>query len=105
MDLTLEIARIVMPLVMVGAIGVFVILRMKHKSKKVILGKKKTLHGQKILDSLISFGMMIGLSVAIVLSIFNLFSFLTAITWGPGIGMLCGYLAYEIFSNKKDSYS
>ncbi|MBO1911569.1 hypothetical protein J4G37_43115, partial [Microvirga sp. 3-52] len=69
------------------------------------LGKKKTVSAQNILDSLIPFGMMIGLAVAIILSIFKLFSFLSAITWGPGIGMLFGYFAYEIFSKKEDSYS
>ncbi|WP_283152145.1 hypothetical protein [Guptibacillus hwajinpoensis] len=105
MDLSLEIAHIILPVAIVGGIGVFVILRMKHKSKKATLGKKKSRSAQNILDSLIPFGMMIGLAVAILLSIFSPFSFLSAITWRPGIGMLFGYFAYEIFSKKEDSYS
>lgn len=105
MGLSLEIARIVLPVAIVGGIGVFVILRMKHKYKKGTLGKKKTRSAQNILDSLIPFGMMIGLAVAILLSIFTPFSLLTAITWGPGIGMLFGYFAYEIYGKMEDSYS
>ena len=105
MDLFLEITRIVLPVVIVGGIGVFVILRMKHKYKKGTLGKKKTRSAQNILDSLVPFGMMIGLAVAIILSIFTPFSLLSAITWGPGIGMLFGYFAYEIYGKKEDSYS
>ncbi|MCA0170906.1 hypothetical protein LCD38_03050, partial [Bacillus sp. RAR_GA_16] len=64
-----------------------------------------TRSAQNILDSLIPFGIMIGLAVSLLLSIFSLFSFLSAITWGPGIGMLVGYVAYEIFSKKEDRYS
>ncbi|MEK4714352.1 hypothetical protein [Sporosarcina sp. FSL K6-5500] len=105
MGLSLEIARIVLPVAIVGGIAVFVILRMKHKYKKGTLGKKKTKSAQNLLDSLIPFGMMIGLAIAILLSIFTPFSFLSAIAWGPGMGMLFGYFAYKIYSKKEDSYS
>ncbi|CAM3068061.1 hypothetical protein FITA111629_01600 [Filibacter tadaridae] len=105
MGLSLEIARIVLPVAIVGGIAVFVILRMKHKYKKGTLGKKKTKSAQNLLDSLIPSGMMIGLAVAILLSILTPFSFLSAIAWGPGMGMLFGYFAYEIYSKKEDSYS
>ncbi|MDW0110597.1 hypothetical protein [Sporosarcina aquimarina] len=104
MDLFLEIARIVLPVVIVGGIALFVILRMKQKYKKGALGKKKTKSAQILLDSLIPFGMLLGLAVSILLSSFTNFSFLSAITWGPGIGMLFGYFAYEIFSKREESY-
>ena len=38
MGLTLEIARILLPVVIVGGIAVFVVLRMKYKYKKGNLG-------------------------------------------------------------------
>jgi len=38
--------------------------------------------------------------VAILLSMFIPFSTLSAIAWGPGIVMLFGYFAYEIYSKK-----
>lgn len=41
MGLALDIARAILPLVIVGGIAVFVILRMKHKYEKGTLGKKK----------------------------------------------------------------
>lgn len=105
MDLFLEIARIVLPVVIVGGIALFVILRMNYKYKKGTLGKKKTISAQILLDSLIPFGMLLGLAASILLSLFTPFSFLSAIAWGPGIGMLFGYFAYEIFSKREDSYS
>lgn len=100
MDLFLEITRIVLPVVIVGGVAIFVILRMKHKYKKGTLGKKKTKSAQHLIDSLIPLGMIIGLAVSILLSLFTSFSFLSAIAWGPGIGMLLGYFAYEIYSKK-----
>ena len=105
MSLSLEIARIVLPVVIVGGIGLFVILRMKHKYKKGTLGKKKSEGAQVLLDSLIPFGMMIGLAVAILLSIISPIPLLSTIAWGPGIGMLFGYFAYEIYSKKEESHS
>ena len=105
MGLFLEIAHVVLPLVIVGGIGVFVILRMKHKYKKGTLGKKKSEGAQILLDSLIPFGMMIGFAVAVLLSMFSPISLLSASTWGPGIGMLFGYFAYEFYSEKEESHS
>lgn len=105
MDLPLEIVGTILPVVIVGGIAVFVILRMKHKYKKGTLGKKKSKGAQNLLDSLIPFGMMIGFAIAILLSIFTPISLLSAITWGPGIGLLIGYFAYETYSKREESYS
>ena len=49
--------------------------------------------------------MMIGFAVAVLLSMFSPISLLSAITWGPGIGMLFGYFAYEFYSKKEESHS
>jgi len=105
MGLSLEIARIVLPVVIVGGIGLFVILRLKHKHKKGTLGEKKSEGAQILLNSLIPFGMMIGFAVAVLLSMFSPISLLSTMTWGPGIGMLFGYFAYEIYSKKEESHS
>ncbi|KMY50222.1 hypothetical protein [Peribacillus loiseleuriae] len=105
MDLALDIARISLPVVIVGGIAVFVILRMKHKYKKGTLGKKTSKSAQILLDSLIPFGMMIGFAVAVLLSIFSSISLLSTIAWGPGIGFLFGYFAYEIYSKKEEIHS
>ncbi len=104
MDLVMEIIRSILPIVIVGGIAVFVILRMKHKYKKGTLGKKKSKSAQNLLDSLIPLGMMIGFSIAVLLSMFSSISLLSAIAWGPGIGFLFGYLAYEIYSKVGTSH-
>ncbi|MBM7601023.1 hypothetical protein JOC34_003444 [Virgibacillus halotolerans] len=101
MSITLEIVRTVLPVVIVGAIAVFVVLRMKNKYKKGTLGKKKSKGAQNLLDSLIPFGMMIGCAVAVLLSIIFPIPLLSTIVWGPGIGLLFGYFAYEIYSKKE----
>ncbi|MFJ8063319.1 hypothetical protein ACIQYS_01625 [Psychrobacillus sp. NPDC096426] len=100
----MEIVRTLLPLVIVGGIAVFVILRMKHKYKKGTLGKKKSKSAQNLLDLLIPFGMMIGLAIAILLSMFFPISLLSAIAWGPGLGFLFGYFAYEIYSKREEDY-
>lgn len=105
MGLYLEIVRIVMPIIIVGGIAIFVILRMKHKYKKGTLGKKKSQGAQNLLNSFIPFGPMIGCAVAILLSLFLPFSLRSALAWGPGIGLLFGYFAYEIYSRKEERQS
>lgn len=102
MGLALEIARILLPIVIVGGIAVFVVFRMKHKYKKGTLGKKKSKGAQNLLDSLIPFGMMIGCSVAVLLSLFSPISLLSTIAWGPGVGLLFGYVAYEVYSKREE---
>lgn len=103
MDLALEIARILLPVVIVGAIAVFVVMRMKHKYKKGTLGNKKSKEAQVLLDMLIPLGMLTGCIIAILLSMFFPFSLLSAIGLGAGVGLLLGYVAYEIYSNKEES--
>lgn len=99
-----EIARVLLPLVIVAGIAVFVVFRMKHKHKKGTLGKKKSKSAQSLLDGLIPLGMVTGCVVAILLSMFTPISLLSAIGWGPGIGLLFGYVAYEMYSKNEESY-
>lgn len=105
MGLSLGIARAVLPVVIVGGIAVFVILRMKHKYNKGTLGKKKSKDAQNLLDSLIPYGMLSGFAIAGLLSTFSSISLLSTMTWGPGIGMLFGYFAYEFYSKREESHS
>lgn len=105
MDTVLDILQILLPNLIVGGIAIFVVLRMKNKYKKGTLGKKETQVAQNLLDSLIPLGMISGLIIAILLNIYFPISLLTAISWGPGIGLLLGYFAYEVYSKKEDSYS
>ncbi|MBP3951717.1 hypothetical protein [Bacillus suaedae] len=94
----MEIIRIILPLVIVGGIVTFVILRLKHKYEKGTLGKKKTKSAQHVLDSLIPFGMLFGCSIGVILSMFFRISSSSAISVGAGGGFLLGYIAYELYS-------
>ena len=51
MDSALEIARILLPILIVGGIAVFVVMRMKSKHTRGTLGKKKSKSAQSLLDS------------------------------------------------------
>lgn len=104
MSSALEIARILLPVVIVAGIAIFVVLRMKHKYKKGTLGKKKSNQAQNLLNSLIPFGMMAGCIVAVLFSIFFPIPLLSIIPWGSGVGLLLGYFAYEIYSKKEEVY-
>lgn len=103
MGLAFEIALILLPIVIVGVIALLVVITMKYKYKKGTLSKKKSINAQILLDSLIPFGMMIGFAVAVLLSIVSPMSLLSAIAWGPGIGLLFGYFAYEFYSKKEEN--
>ncbi|WP_422124567.1 hypothetical protein DHX103_07040 [Planococcus sp. X10-3] len=105
MESTFEIMRILLPLVIVGAIAVFVVKRLKHKSKEGTLGKKKSTEAQTILDSLIPLGMVFGSALAPVFSIIFQVSLSYAIIFGAGIGLLFGYFAYEFYSKKRGNES
>ena len=105
MRLALDTALAVLPLVIVGGIGLFIILRLKYRSNKGTLGKKKSKNAQNLLDSLIPFGMMIGFAVSATLSTFTPLSLLSTTTWGSGIGMLFGYFAYEFYGKKEEGHS
>ena len=103
LDLFLEITYILLPIVIVGGIAVFVVTRMKHKYKNDTLGKKKSKSTQILLDSFIPLGMLIGCAIAILISLFLPISLLSIIGLGAGIGLLFGYLAYEVYSKKGES--
>lgn len=105
MELVLEIGGIILPLVIVGAIGIFVVTRLRHKYDKGELGKKKTKDAQILLDSLIPLGMLIGCAAGILVSMYVSFSILTSGSLGAGIGYLCGYFAYEIYSKQEINHS
>lgn len=103
MDSALEIARILLPIVLVGGIVVFVIMRMKSKYTRGKLGKKKSKSAQSLLDSLIPFGMILGCIVAILISIIFSIPLLSTISLGSAVGLLFGYLAYEIYDKMDEN--
>lgn len=102
MDSVLEIVRTLAPLLVVGGIAVFVVIRMKGKYEKGTFGKKQSKGAQRVLDSLIPFGIIIGCIVAIILSLFLSISLLNMIVLGSAFGLLFGYFAYEIYSKTEE---
>jgi len=101
----LGILHPVMHVAVTGGIAVFVVLRMKHKYKHGTLIKKEKQKDQNFVDSLIPMGVGIGTAFAILISFFSAINLLTTVGWGAGIGMLLGYLVYEMYSKKAESYS
>ncbi|GIN94898.1 hypothetical protein J6TS1_07680 [Siminovitchia terrae] len=105
MELVLEIVRIILPVVIVGGIGVFVVKRLKHKYDQGKLGKKESKGAQALLDSLIPLGILFGCAISVIFSIFFSTSLLSAVSLGAGIGLLFGYFAYEFYSRKRTKHS
>lgn len=105
METAIDIFLIVLPIIIVGAISLFVITRLKAKGKKGTLGKKETVEAQTMLDSLIPLGMIFGVAGSTVFSLIFNISLSNSIVFGAGIGMLLGYLAYEIYSKTEKSPS
>lgn len=104
MGLVMEIVRIVLPVVIVGGIGVFVVKRLKHKYNQGNLGKKKSKGAQELLDSLIPLGMIFGCAIGVIFSMFFPTFLLSTVSLGAGIGLLFGYFAYESFSKKVTNF-
>ena len=100
----MEIVRSLLPVLIVGGIGVFVVKRLEHKYRKGDLGRenRKVLN---LLDSLIPLGMLFGCTTGIIFSMLLSTSLLSTISLGAGIGLLFGYFAYEISSKKGISHS
>lgn len=98
MDSNLEIVNILLPLIFVAGIAIFVVFRMIYKAKKGTLGSKQSKKAQNTLDSLIPLGMISGFIIALLLSLTTEIPMLSAVALGPGIGLLFGYIGYEIYS-------
>lgn len=105
MNAIVEIMRILLLLILVCGIAIFVVSRMIHKRKKGTLGKKTSPHAQQVLASLIAAGPLMGLVIALVISMLFPVSLMAAMAWGPGVGLLGGYLAYEWHSQKGEGSS
>ena len=100
----MEVLKAILPLLILGAIAVNVIWRLKRKQVEGKLGKKNTTGEQVLLDSLIPLGLIFGSAIGLLVGIFFPFSLLTSLSIGSGFGYLLGYFAYDRWS-KKDTYS
>lgn len=98
----IEIALILLPIIIVGSIGIFVVTKLKQKQAHGTLIKKKTKGAQDLLDSLIPLGMLLGCIIGMISSSFFPISLLSTLSLGAGIGLLGGYFAYEIYSKKEE---
>lgn len=105
METVTDIILIVLPILIVGAIALFVILSLKFKQKRGTLGKKNTTEAQTWLDSMIPLGMVFGSAGGMLFSLFLPISMATAIALGSGIGLLGGYFAYDYYSKKEENPS
>src|SRR5690625_113697 len=105
MSTIMEIVHILIPLLIVCGIAIFVVYRMKYKYEQSKLGKKKSPRAQHVLDSLIPLGMILGCIIGIIFSMFLPATLLLGVSLGAGIGLLFGYVSYEIYSKQGNDYS
>lgn len=105
MENAIGIAFILLPIVIVGAIALFVIQSLKAKQKKGTLGNKKTAEAQTWLNSLIPLGLVFGSTGGVLFSLFSPVFMGTAISLGAALGLLCGYFAYDHYSKTEETPS
>ena len=98
MEFLMEMLKIVWPLLLAGVISLFIILRLKSKFK----GRTSNdVTREEIVGGyFMPFGIMLGLSISTIYSIFSSVPLLAAVSIGPSIGFLFGYVAYEVYSRK-----
>lgn len=101
MEKALEIFLIVLPIIIAGAIGLFVIERLKAKQRRGTLGKKETNQAQTLLDSMIPLGMVSGSILGMLFGMIFPVSLSVSIALGASFGLLAGYFAYEFYSKEK----
>lgn len=105
METVIDIIFIVMPIVILGAIVIFVIQKLKGKQQRGELGKRESVSAQTLLDSMIPLGMIFGSALGIVFSMLFPFSFGNGITFGAGLGFLGGYFAYDYYSKQGETHN
>lgn len=98
MSTLIEIIPVIFPMVIVCAVAVLVIKRMKSKYEKGKLGRKQTNQAQILLDTFIPLGMLFGVFIGMLSGILFTASILCAGSLRAGIGLLVGYAAYELYS-------
>src|SRR5690606_31760520 len=101
----IEILLVLLPLILVGAIAVFIVTRLKGKFKRDALGKKKTKDAQNLLDSFIPLGLFFGGAVGLIIALIFPIPLLPTLSLGAGFGALAGYFAYEHYSEKEENDS
>ncbi|MCM3758232.1 hypothetical protein M3197_12235 [Sporosarcina aquimarina] len=90
----------ILPLIIIGAIGVFVINRIDYMHKHGNQDEKNSKFTRDLLDSLMPLGLLFGCAIGITFSMFFSTSLLVAISVGAGIGFLIGYIVYNFYSKK-----
>lgn len=98
MEFLVGMLKIVWQILLVGAISLFIILRLKSKFK----GRTSDdITREEIVGAyFMPFGMILGVIVSAIYSMFSSDSLLTNVSMGPSIGFLFGYVAYEVYSRK-----
>lgn len=104
METVIDIFLIVLPIIVVGAIALFVILKLKGKQARGELGKRDSTSAQTLLDSMIPLGMIFGTGLGVVFSMLLPFSLGNGITFGAGLGFLGGYFAYDYYSKQGETH-
>lgn len=99
----MEIARIILPIVIVGGIVLFVIGRLKRNYNQGEMSEKKPTGTKHLLDMAIPLGMLFGCAIGVILGIFFPTSALYTVSLGAGIGYLAGYFAYNMYTRKQES--
>ena len=93
------------PILIAAAIGLYVIISLKHLANEGKIGKGKSKGTQVLIDSLIPLGMIFGCAIGIIVGMFSPLSLLLTTTLGASFGYLLGFLAYKSYSKKGTHYS
>lgn len=95
----MEFAIAIMPILIAGVIGVYVINSLKRLANEGKIGKKKLKGAQILLDNLILLGMMFGCAIGFIFGVFFHLFLPFTISLGISIGYLLGFFAYKVKLN------
>ncbi|MFI8684824.1 hypothetical protein [Rossellomorea sp. NPDC077527] len=93
----------IVPLVLIGAVAVWVIQRLHRKHSQDTSAQTTSKAAQDLLDSLIPVGMIFGSAFGVIISILFSTSLLFTVSVGAGIGLLVGFIAYEVCTLKEST--
>lgn len=103
MQAVFVMVRILLPILVAGAIVVFVVKRLDEKTKRSALPKKSSKNAQVLLDSMIPLGMLAGSLVGLAVSSMTSVPLGLAFSMGAAAGLLGGYFAYEGYGAKEEN--
>lgn len=95
------LVEVIAPFLFVSLIALFVVLQMKRKHSNRAYDNKERAVKENFYVSALPLGMIVGVIIAVVISMFTNIALISIIPVGAAIGFLIGYLIFDFLVETK----